>query len=85
MSCADAAEKLAAIADRLAELKPYRHGDRFFVERHNIERQVRALAEEVARIDPDRRRRAFRPGMIAVKSRIIPVSVRAGRLPRGRF
>jgi hypothetical protein len=84
------AAKLAAIADRLAELKPYRRGDRFYVERHKLVTAVRAIALEVAELEPERRRRSFQAGMIAVHSpskdgrssdrtRIIPVHVRRSR------
>jgi hypothetical protein len=86
----ETASSLERAADDVAMLKG--RGDRFFVQRMRIERRLRELAGEVSRLDPERRRRSFQTGMIAVhraskdgssgdRTRMIPVRVRRARKP----
>jgi hypothetical protein len=85
---ADLAGALERVADDVAML--HGRGERFFVQRMKIERRVRELAHEAARLDPERRRRSFQTGMIVAHSpskngrpsgaaRMIPVRVRRSR------
>jgi hypothetical protein len=76
---AETARALFDLADRVGRLKPLnRDPEAFFVDRSEIARLARKL-QPGARPESPRPREAFAEGLIRLKGRLIPASVRRRR------
>ena len=83
MTPAETARALFDLADRVGRLKPLNHDpEAFFVDRSEIEVELVRLARKL-QPDPQREsprpRETFAEGLIPLKGRLIPASVRRRR------
>ena len=83
MTPAETSRALFDLADRVGRLKPLNHDpEAFFVNRSEIEAELVRLARKLhpgPRRESPRPREAFAEGLIRLKGRLIPASVRRRR------
>ena len=83
MTPAETARALFGLADRVGRLKPLNHDpEAFFVDRSEIEAELVRLARKLhpaSRAESPRPRETFAEGLIPLKGRLIPASVRRRR------
>ena len=83
MTPAEAAGRLFALAARVGRLKPLNHDpERFFVDRGEVEADLKRLAEDLnpGRVAPRRAPDSkFTPGCVEVRGRSVFVATRGGR------